>query len=123
MRPDEVEAMAAEIAALLGDRLHLRGATLADKLARGRRLLPRRVRREAACLAAAAEAARHPRLRLRLDAGRIARAHAVCRGYLQPLGQTARRRRIAASILTGVALAVFAAGLIVVGYIAWQGTG
>ncbi|MFD1809536.1 hypothetical protein ACFSHQ_19910 [Gemmobacter lanyuensis] len=55
-----IQQMADRVAALLEDRLRIRGATLTDKARRARRQLPRRVRQAVDRLAAASEMARNP---------------------------------------------------------------
>jgi len=109
--------MADRVSGLLEDRLGLRGQDLSEKLARGRRHLPRRVRRAVQVVADAAEMAPHPRLQLRIDEEQVAIAYDQCLRYLGPLGRGARMRARLVSL--GVALLVaLVAG---VALLAWRG--
>ncbi|MEZ5779130.1 MAG: hypothetical protein R3E44_12295 [Paracoccaceae bacterium] len=120
MHGAEVQEMAASVAALLETRLKLRGRDLPEKLRRGRRRLPRKIRREAEYLAAAAEQARHPKLSVQLDRDRIVAAHEACLGYLRPIGAAARRRAVLLDMLTGVGSAVFVGLVLLVGLMIWR---
>lgn len=116
-----VQEMAGQVADLMEARLGLRGKGLADKVRRGRRVLPRRIRREAEYLVQAAEQARVPKLQVQLDQTRISAAYDTCVGYLKPLGAAARRRALFLDMLTGIGMAVFAAIVLVILIIAWRG--
>jgi hypothetical protein len=118
-----VEEMAEEVSALMGRRLGLRSGRLDEKLRRSGRLLPRKVRREVAYLARAADLARIPKLRAQLDSGRLHRAHAACIAHLKPLGSAERRKKIALDIATSAAVAVFVVVVLVVVYFGWHRTG
>lgn len=104
-----IQQMADRVAGLLEERLHIRGGSLADKLARGGRRLPRRVRQAAEVLARAAQMAQNPKLLIQIDEGQVAEAYDRCLRYLGPLGAKGRRWFILQSM---VAQIVF--GLIVV---------
>ena len=116
-----VQQMADRVAALMEDRLRVRGAGLAEKLRRGGRLLPRRVRTEAAYLAKAAANSAVPKLFLQLDHQRIAAAYDVCLRHLGPIGAGLRRSAYLYHLLTSVAVAVFLAGVIVVSVLFLRG--
>lgn len=113
--------MADRIAELMEARLGVRGATLAEKLRRGGRLLPRRIRRAAEYMARCADQARSPRLQLQLDHEKIADAYDACVRYLKPLGAGARRRAILLDMLTGIIAAVVVTLALVVTVLAWRG--
>lgn len=117
----DVQQMAARVAELLEARLNVGGSTLADKLRRGGRRLPRKIRREAAYLAAAADQARVPKLMAQVDHARITQAYDACLRYLKPLGAGARRRALAMQMLTGAGAGVFVTGILILLVLAWRG--
>ena len=117
-----VQEMAGQVADLMEARLGLRGKGLADKLRRGRRILPRRIRREAEVLVRAAEQAQVPKLQVQLDQTRISAAYDACVTYLKPLGAAARRRALFLDMLTGIGIAIFAAMALVIAIVAWRGS-
>ena len=116
-----VQQMAGRIAELMEARLRIRGEGLAEKLRRGGRFLPRKVRRHAEYLAKADAEARVPRLLTRLDHERIAEAYDACVRYLKPLGAGARRKAILLDMLTGLATGLFATGVLVIVLLLWRG--
>lgn len=121
MAGGNLQRMADRVAELLASRLKLRGEDLDDKLRRGGRLLPRRVRLSAEELAVAAAAARNPRMLVRVDQARAARAYDICLRHLQPMGGSARRRAYLLTILTSAGYAVVLTAALVVAVIAWRG--
>lgn len=116
-----LQQMVGRVAELFEARLNVGGKTLADKLRRGGRRLPRNVRREAAYLAQAAEQARVPKLMVQIDHARTANAYDACLRYLRPIGAAERRRTLAMQILTGVGAAVFVTGVMVLTVLVWRG--
>ncbi len=116
-----VQQMAGRVAELMEARLRVRGRGLGEKLRRGGRLLPRRVRRKAEFLARSAQAAGVPRLQMQLDHERIAEAYDACVRYLKPLGASARRRAILLEMVTGFATGILTTAVLVVGLLLWRG--
>lgn len=116
-----VQQMAGRVAELMEARLRIRGRGLAEKLRRGGRMLPRRVRREADYLARSAEQAAVPRLQMQIDHSRVADAYDTCVRYLKPLGRSARRRAILFEIVTGFATGIAATAVLVIGLLLWRG--
>ena len=116
-----VRDMADEVAALMEDRLGIGGRGLAEKLRRGGRLLPRRIRREAGRLARAAEATQNPRLIPLQDMERLRRAHGLCVGHLRPIGLWRRRRGRLADLLAFGVFVVLLAGGAVLALAVWRG--
>ncbi|MCV2873531.1 hypothetical protein OEZ71_14615 [Defluviimonas sp. WL0050] len=103
-----VTEMADDVAGLIEARLRIRGEGLAEKLRRGGRLLPRKVRREAEYLLHASEQDQIPKLRMQLDQARIANAYHACLTHLKPLGALERRRALFLDVLESAGFAVFA---------------
>lgn len=106
-----VDQMAERVAQLLEERLHLRGQGLAEKLRRGGRLLPRKVRAAAEALVEAQELAQNPRLIPMIDTERVSEAYDLCVGHLRQVGRGERLKGAALEIAGSIAfrlLAVFA---------------
>lgn len=116
-----VQQMADRVAALMEERLRVRGTGLAGKLRRGGRALPRKIRAEAELLAAAAEKAQVPKLLLQLDQERVAEAYDACVRYLRPLGRTARVRGYVMDLAAASGFAVVVTAALVVGVLVWRG--
>ena len=116
-----VQQMADRVAALMEERLRIRGTGLAEKLRRGGRALPRRIRAEAELLAAAAEKARVPKLLMQLDHERVAAAYDACVRYLAPLGRGARVRGYVLDLAAASGFALVVTAAMVVGVLVWRG--
>lgn len=116
-----VQQMAERVAALMEERLRLRGKGLAEKLRRSRTALPRRIRSEAAVLAEAELAARNPKLVLRLDHERIAAAYDACIRHLNGLGRWDRRRAYAAGLARSIAVQLALVALLLAAVLVWRG--
>ena len=69
-----IQQMADRVAGLMEERLRIRGVGLAEKLRKGGRLLPRRVRVAAEFLAQAAAMAQNAKLLMQIDDGAVAGA-------------------------------------------------
>jgi hypothetical protein len=121
MAAGSIEQMAGRVAALMEQRLRIRGETLSEKLRRGGRTLPRKVRAEAAILAEAARNAANPRLLPQIDRGRVAQAHDICLRHLQGLDRAARRRAVLMGIASSIAFSLIAVGLLVLAVLWWRG--
>jgi hypothetical protein len=121
MAAGSIEQMAGRVAALMEERLRVRGETLSDKLHRGGRALPRRVRTEAAFLAEAARHAANPRLLPQIDQSRVAQAHEVCLRHLKGMDRPERRRAVLMGIASSIAFSLFAVGLLTLAVLWWRG--
>lgn len=104
-----IQQMADRVAGLLEERLQIRGAGLTEKLARGGRRLPRKVRQAAQDLAQASQMSHNPKLLIQIDESKVAEAYDRCLRYLGPLGAKGRRWFILQSMVAQIAF-----GLIVV---------
>lgn len=115
-----IQQMADRVAALLEQRLGLRGAGLSAKLARARRRLPRKVFSAAEGLAQAAEWAQNPKLLMQINHDAVATAYDICLRHLnsvKPRGRFESLLGFAAS----VAVAVLAAVLLALAVLRWRG--
>lgn len=116
-----IQQMANRVAELMEARLRIRGDTLAAKLNRGGRRLPRRVLAAAVLLAASAQQAQSPKLQSRLDPERVALAYDTCLKYLRPLDAGVRRRAILWQMTTSVASGLFITLIALAVVLAWRG--
>jgi len=116
-----VQQMADRVAALMEQRLKVAGKDLREKLRRGGRRLPRRIRREAEYLAEVAELALHPKMQLMLDDARIAAAYDACVKYLNPLGAADRMKGALIGVGGSIAFALLVVGAGVVAVLWWRG--
>ncbi|MCO6381334.1 hypothetical protein [Oceanicola sp. 502str15] len=111
-----VKQVADGLAQMMGERLGIRrGETLADKLRRGRRLLPRKVRREAAFIAEAEARMEVPKFAFQYDAARVEKAEKVVRNFLETVDPVDRRKGIVLGILGWLAFNF----LLVAGLVIW----
>jgi hypothetical protein len=115
-----LQQMADRVAGLMEERLRVRGQGLAEKLRKGGRLLPRKVRASAEVLATAAQMAQNPKLLMQVDQQQAAAAYDVC---LRHLGKAARRGRAdgLVSVVASIAVSVLVVALLVVGVLYWRG--
>lgn len=116
-----VQQMADRVAALMEQRLNVGGKGLREKLKRGGRRLPRKIRREAEYLAEVAELALHPKVQLMLDDARIAAAYDACVKYLNPIGATQRMKGALIGVGGSIAFALLAVSAGLIGVMVWRG--
>lgn len=116
-----IEQMANRVAGLMEERLHIRGKGLSEKLRRGGRALPRRVRSEAELLAASAVQAQNPRLLMQMDEARVAQAYDICVRHLGSIDAWGRRRALFMGVASSVAFSLFVVGALVLAVLAWRG--
>jgi len=117
----DVEALAAEVAELLEARLGVRGTTLEARVARARRQLPAALRAAAADLVEAQRMVAHPRLARRIDAARVARAHAALVAHLTALDRAAARRAAVLDVLATTGFQLLAVAGLVLAVLVWRG--
>lgn len=113
--------MADRIAALMEERLGVRGEGLAAKLRRGGRKLPAEVRAAAELLAEAAAQAGNPKLMLRLDHGRIAQAYDLCLKHLKQVPAPGGWADRMLAVTGRLAFILLAAGAVALGLAWWRG--
>lgn len=115
------QQMADRVAALMEERLRIRGRGLSDKLRRGGRHLPRDVRAAAEGLARAAEQAQNPRLLIQIDPEGVATDYDTCLRHLQGLNRWDRRKAALAGMATSILFSLLAAAAIFVALLSWRG--
>lgn len=116
-----IQQMADRVAALIEQRLRVRGQGLADRVKRAGRALPRKVRDAAGRLAQAAEMAQNPRLLLQIDEQKVAADYDTCLRHLS--GISARDRRIGWLVNFGASTVVtlLAVAALALAFLYWRG--
>ena len=116
-----VQQMADRVAALLEERLRLKGDTLEAKLGRAGRRLPRRVRDAGAALAQATLMIRNPKLMRQVDDETVATAYDICVRHLTTVNPAAARSGLILDIAARIAFALLVVAVLFVGVIYWRG--
>ena len=107
-----IQQMADRVAGLLEDRLRIRGVGLAEKLRKGGRLLPRKVRTAAEFLASAATMAQNAKLLLQIDDAAVAAAYDICLRHLGRVDAADKRRGLIVGIAASIAFSLLAVVLL-----------
>ncbi len=116
-----IQQMADRVAGLMEERLRVRGAGLTEKLRKGGRLLPRKVRAQAQVLAQAATLAQNPKLLMQLDQSSVAVAYDVCVKHLGKVDAWDRRKGAIFAVAASIAGSVLVVGLLVLAVLRWRG--
>jgi hypothetical protein len=121
MSATTIQQMANRVAALMQERLGIRGKDLSEKLRRAGRSLPSAIRAEARFLDSAAKQAENPKLLVQIDDARVAEAYDACVRFLNEVGRAERRRALLLNMLTSVAFSLFAVGVLLLAVLYWRG--
>ena len=113
--------MAQDLCALLDEKLSLRRGPLQTRLNRAGRRLPARIRAQAQLIAEAETLATHPKLSLRIDRDRVARAHAEVRAHLRAIDAADRRRGAVLGLLGGLAFNMLLLAALTLAFLRWRG--
>lgn len=113
--------MTDRVAALLEQRLGVRGATLEDKVRKAGRRLPTKVRVAAAYLADAQLMAQNPKLLVRLDEGEVANAYDICVRHLGGVNRAERRKTALVGAAASAAFGLLVVVLLAIGFAYWRG--
>ena len=116
-----IQQMADRVAALMEERLHLRGKGLEAKVRKGGRLLPRKVRAAAELLAEASKMAQNPRLLMQIDDGAVAEAYDICVRHLGGVAAGSRRMDALVGIAGSIAFSVLVVAVLVLAVLYWRG--
>ena len=116
-----IQQMVERVSRLMEDRLAVRGATLTDKLRKGGRLLPRKVRAAAGRLGVAGAHAQNPRLLLQIDEAVVSKDYDICVRHLTAINAGAGLRRMLGSMATSVAFGLLVLGVAVIAVLKWRG--
>jgi len=118
---DTVTMRSDRLAALIEERLGVRGRGLEAKLRRAGRRLPRWLRREASQLVEAERLMSHPKLMMQADPTALDRAFQHCETWLKTVDPAERRKsRILGFLGVNAANLLIVAGLFIA-YLVWAG--
>ncbi|WP_158623218.1 hypothetical protein [Pseudorhodobacter sp. E13] len=113
--------MAERVSALLTERLHVKGRDLPDKLSRGGRRLPRKVRIAAQELATALEHSFNPKLLLQINEEKVAANYDICIKHLAGLNKGHKLRGVLLGLSTSILFSLVAVIALVLGVLIWRG--
>ena len=113
--------MAERITALMEQRLRLKGKDLREKLRKGGRLLPRRVRAAAEQLADAAERSQNPKLLLQIDEPAVVAAYDICSKHLSKIDAGHRRTSSVLRTASSVVISLFMVVVLAIAVLHWRG--
>lgn len=116
-----IQQMADRVATLMAERLHVKGSGLAEKLKKGGRLLPRKVRDAAGELAQAAQMSQNPKLLVQVNNQKVAEAYDVCVRHLNGLNRWQSRKGLLLGIASSVVFSLIVVGLLLLGVLVWRG--
>ena len=117
----DMEADLDKLAALMEERLGVRGDGFEEKFARAGRLLPRKLRREGSLLIEARAMAAHPKLGRRLDQRRLRTAAQALERHLERIDGTQRRITLAINWVAGNAFNLLIVLALTLAVLAWRG--
>lgn len=116
-----IQQMSDRLAALMEERLRIRGAGLEAKLTKGGRMLPRHVRAAAGRLAEAATMAQNPKLYLTVDQQKVASDYDLCLRHLSGLNLWDRRKAMVLNWLASTVFTLAVVGALVFAVLRWRG--
>ena len=120
MTSDVLMARSDRLAKLIETKLGVRGTGLEAKLRRAGRLLPRRVRQDAARLVAAQRVMGHPKLMMQqADPGALEQAFRRCESWLQSVDPGERRKDRILGFLGVNAVNLLVVGGAFIAYLVW----
>ncbi len=116
-----IQQMADRVAGLMEQRLRVRGTGLGEKLRKGGRLLPRRVRAAADVLQTGAVMAQNPKLWAQVDQQAVAQAYDTCVRHLNGVDGFDRRKGAVLGIAASVAFSILAVATLLFAVLRWRG--
>lgn len=116
-----IQQMAERIDGLMEERLRIKGKGLREKLRKGGRLLPSRVRTAAEQLADAAERSQNPKLLLQIDEANVGAAYDVCSKHLTKIDAGQRRMTGMLRLASSIAASLLVVALIMTAVLYWRG--
>ncbi|WP_426032534.1 hypothetical protein [Cypionkella sp. TWP1-2-1b2] len=116
-----IQQMADRVAGLMEERLRVRGQGLGEKLRKGGRLLPRRVRAAAEILQTGAVMAQNPKLWSQVDQQAVAQAYDTCVRHLNNVDGGDRRKGAVLGIAASVAFSVLVVAALLFSVLRWRG--
>lgn len=116
-----IQQMADRVAGLMEERLGVRGKGLGEKLRKGGRRLPRKVRADAQALADFATQAQNPKLLTQIDFEKVSAAYDACVRHLGAIAPGGRRAAMIRGIAGSVAFSLLVVGGLVIAFLVWRG--
>ena len=116
-----IQQMADRVAGLMEERLRVRGQGLGEKLRKGGRLLPRRVRAAAEILQTGAVMAQNPKLWAQVDQQAVAQAYDTCVRHLNNVDGGDRRKGAVLGIAASGAFSVLVVAALLFSVLRWRG--
>lgn len=116
-----IQQMAERVTSLMEERLRIKGKGLQEKLRKGGRLLPRRVRLAAESLADAAERSQNPKLLLQIDEAAVVAAYDICSKHLSKIDAGHRRLTGILGTASSIAASLLVVGVVVICVLYWRG--
>ncbi|WP_284324940.1 hypothetical protein [Cypionkella aquatica] len=116
-----IQQMADRVAGLMEERLRVRGQGLAEKLRKGGRLLPRRVRTAAEVLQTGAVMAQNPKMWAQVDQAAVAQAYDTCVRHLGGVDHKDRRKGALIGVLGSIAFSVLVVAVLLGAVLYWRG--
>lgn len=116
-----VQQMADRVAALIEERLRVRGQGLGEKVKRAGRALPRRVREAATRLAEAARMAQNPKLLVQIDEEQVAADYDLCLRHLSGISAGDRWLGWLIAFGANAVITLIVVALMVLGVLYWRG--
>ncbi|MCA0927595.1 hypothetical protein [Ruegeria profundi] len=117
----DIQTQIAQTVELLRKKLGVKDTTLTTSIRKAKRRLPRRIYKQALLLARAEPLADHPRLRLTLDAQKLARASEQVQEHLSGINLADRRLGWFLGMLGGLAFNLLALSVLLLIFLRWQG--
>lgn len=116
-----IQGKAAEVADLMKERLNIHGKDLAAKLRHTGRMMPKRIKREAAYLVEACALVENPKLQKMIDMDRVGQAHQSCVEFLKTVDAADRRKGILLGVFASIALSLLVVLVLVSTVLVWRG--
>lgn len=120
MGKQTAEDMADDLSSLLHEKLGVRGKELEAQLAHAGRLLPKRVRRQAAVVAEAKRFSGHPKLSQMTDQKMLTRAYSEVEDYLKKIDAAELRKTKIINFLGGLSFNLLAVLGLLVAFLVWK---
>jgi hypothetical protein len=121
MTPQDLTPQIDEIRSLLETQLRVRGATLDKQIHRAGRLLPRKIRAEAAFLVQANLLVQNPKLARMINPERVGQAHLAVSSYLNAIDPKERAKTRALNYLGLIAFNVLLLVGALIAILVWRG--
>ena len=121
MTPQDLTPLTADSRSLLETQMRIRGATLDAQIRRAGRLLPRKIRAEAAFLIQANQLVQNPKLARMINSDRAQSAHDAVAAYLRSIDPKDRLKGRLLNMLGMLAFNLLLVGGLVVAILVWRG--